>query len=143
VGFFLEGVEEVLEEDVRVLDAVGVLPDDPDHGGLGLGLVQRVEVLAEGGDDGLVLVGVFAEDVTDDDGCLLDDVGDLCADEGEKGADAQLSCWRDLDGQLADGAYRLADEVNINLCGVPGEVSKQSCISDMNELTRRALSEPP
>ncbi len=30
---------------------------------LGLGLVEGVEVLAEGGDDGLVAVGVAAEDV--------------------------------------------------------------------------------
>ena len=98
VGFLLERVEEVFQEDVRVLDAVGVLPDDPDHGGLGFGLVQRVEVLAERGDDGLVLVGVFAEDVADDDRGFLDDVGDLGAEEGEEGADAQLGCGCDLDG---------------------------------------------
>jgi len=40
---------------VGVLDALRVLADDPDHGGLRVGLVQRVEVLAQRPDDRLIL----------------------------------------------------------------------------------------
>ena len=58
----MEVVEERLQEFVGVVDPLGVLPDDPDHARHGLGLVQGVEILAERGDDRLVLVGVLPED---------------------------------------------------------------------------------
>jgi len=43
-----------LEQLVGVVDALGVLADDPDHARLGLGLVERVQVLAQRADDALV-----------------------------------------------------------------------------------------
>lgn len=53
-GFFGEGFQEELEQLVRVVDAVRVLADDPDHAGLGLRLIQRVQVLTQRGNDALI-----------------------------------------------------------------------------------------
>lgn len=80
-GLVGEREEEVFEEDVAVFDAVGVLADDPDHGSLGFGLVERVEVLAKRTDDGFVLVWVLTEDVADHDRGFLYDVGHFGGDE--------------------------------------------------------------
>ena len=41
-----------------IVDALSILPNDPDHGRLGLGLIQGFQVLAQGADDALVAVGV-------------------------------------------------------------------------------------
>ena len=48
-----------------VVDALGVLAYDPDHARLCLGVVESVEVFAEGADDVFVLVWVFAQNVAD------------------------------------------------------------------------------
>mmetsp|Transcript_777 Transcript_777/g.3202 ORF Transcript_777/g.3202 Transcript_777/m.3202 type:complete len:716 (+) Transcript_777:454-2601(+) len=114
----VEGLEEGLHELIGVVDALGVLADDPDHGGLGLGLVERLEVLAEGGDDLLVAVRVAAEDVLDHDDRLLHDVVDACLDELEKHGDAALRGALELDGAAADGAHGAAHEVHVDLRGV-------------------------
>lgn len=53
----VEALQEALQQLVCVVDPLGVLANDPDHGGAGVGLVQRVEVLAQGGDDALVPAG--------------------------------------------------------------------------------------
>ena len=45
-AFFGEGEQEVVEEDVGVVDSVGILANYPDHGAFCLGFVERVEVLA-------------------------------------------------------------------------------------------------
>lgn len=119
VRLLVEGEQEVVEQDLGILDALRVLPDDPDHGGLGLGLVKRVEVLAQPADDALVPVRVLAEDVADHNGGLLDDVGDLGGDEVEEDVDAGLCGLFELDGELADGADGLADEVDVDLGRVP------------------------
>jgi hypothetical protein len=55
-GLLGERLQERLQQLVRIVDAVRVLADDPDHGRLGLGLVQGVEGLAQRGDDGFVPV---------------------------------------------------------------------------------------
>eukprot|EP00968_Pinguiococcus_pyrenoidosus_P010320 scaffold805_cov251-Pinguiococcus_pyrenoidosus.AAC.5 len=114
----VEGLEEGLHELIGVVDALGVLADDPDHGGLGLGLVERLEVLAEGGDDLLVAVRVAAEDVLDHDDRLLHDVVDARLDELEKHGDAALRGALELDGAAADGAHGAAHEVHVDLRGV-------------------------
>ena len=54
---YQEAVEESIDELGGVVDALGVLSDDPDHGCPRLGLVQRFEVVAERGDGALVPVG--------------------------------------------------------------------------------------
>ena len=83
----VEVVQEALEQLVSVVDPLSVLADDPDHGGARLWLVQGVQVLTEGGDDGLVLVGVFAEDVLDHYHRLLHHVVDLGLDQIKQSRD--------------------------------------------------------
>ena len=55
---YQEAVEKSVDELGGVVDALGVLSDDPDHGRPRLGLVQRLQVVAERGDGALVPVGV-------------------------------------------------------------------------------------
>lgn len=98
-GLLEERVREVVHQLVRVLDAVRELPDDPDHGGFALWLVERVEVCAEGGDDAFVSPGVSPEDILDDDHGFLHDIGDLCLDKFKECFDAVICGWLDLDSQ--------------------------------------------
>lgn len=63
VALLLEHIEEGRQQLVGVLNLLGVLSNDPDQGRAGLGLVELLEVGAEGGDDALVAVGVLPEDV--------------------------------------------------------------------------------
>ena len=54
------------------------------------GFVERVQVLAERGNDALVFVGIFAENVLDDDDGFLDDVVDFSLDQIEQSRDASF-----------------------------------------------------
>lgn len=118
-GLVVEGGQIVLEEAVGVLDAVGVLADDPDDGGLGFGFVELVDVLNHVADDVLVLVGVLAEDVADHNRRLLDDVGNLRVDQFQQSVDALFCGGLDLDGELSDGTHCLAHEVDVDLSRIP------------------------
>jgi hypothetical protein len=120
-GLVVEGDEVVLQQLVRVFDAVGVLTDDPDDGGFGLGLVELVDVLDHRADNAFVLVGVFAEDVADDHGGFLDDVRDFGVDELEERVDTLSRGGFDFDGEFADGADSFADKVDVDL----GCISRQ------------------
>ena len=60
------------------------------HGRLGLGLIEVLEVLAERGDDGLVAVGVLAENILDDHHSLLHHVIYLCLDQLQQHGNASL-----------------------------------------------------
>ena len=62
-GLIQEGVQERAKELVRVVNAISVVPDNPDHGGLGLRLIKGVQVLAEGTNNGLVPIRILPEDV--------------------------------------------------------------------------------
>ena len=101
----LESVEEAVQQLVGIVDSLGILPDDPDHGGPRLRLVQRVQILAQRRDDVLVAVGVLAEDVLDDDDGLLDHVVDLRLDQLDKGRHTLLGGLLHFDGAAADGAH--------------------------------------
>ena len=50
----VEALQEALQQLVGVVDALGVLAHDPDHGGARVRLVQGVQVLTQRGDDALV-----------------------------------------------------------------------------------------
>lgn len=110
----LEPLEEAVEQLVGVVDPLGVLADDPDHGGARFGFVQRVEVFAQRAYDALVLVRVLPEDVLDDDDRFLDDVVHLGLDQVEQGRDAALGGRLDFDRAAADRADGLSDEVDID-----------------------------
>ena len=104
LGRLLEKVvREVVHQLVGVVDAIRELADDPDHGSLCLGLVERVQVLAELGDDAFVLARISSEDVLDDDDGLLNDVGHLRFDEAEEGVNACVRGCLNLD---CDAPYR-------------------------------------
>ena len=62
-GFVEEGIKEGGEQLVRIINAVCVVTNNPDHGGFCVGLVQGVEVLAKSSNDGLISVWILPEDV--------------------------------------------------------------------------------
>lgn len=115
----VESSQIILQEAVRVLNAIRVLSNDPDDSGLCFGLVQVVYVLDDMPNDAFVLVGILAEDVANDDSSFLDNVGNFGADELEEAVDALSSCGLDFNGELSDGTNGLAHEMNVNFCGVP------------------------
>lgn len=121
-GFFQERQQKVLEQLVRVLDPIGVLSEDPNHSSLGIGCVQRVQVLAQRANDALVLVRIPPENVFNDDDSLLHDVADFGFDEREQSRDAKIRRCSNLDGDPADGPHSLAHEFHVNLGGVSGTV---------------------
>ena len=77
-GFLQESVRKIIHELVGVVNTVCELADDPDDRSLGLGLVEQVQVLAQLGDDALVLSWVSSEDVLDHNHSFLHDVGHFC-----------------------------------------------------------------
>lgn len=77
IRLILEVLNEVGHELVSIIDDLDVLSNNPDNRSLGLWVVEVVEVLADVSEEALVLVGVLAEDISNDDDCLLHDVGDL------------------------------------------------------------------
>jgi len=64
-GLVFETGREVRDQLDRVLDTLAVLPDDPDHGGTGVSVIQLLQVRAQVFDDALVAVGVLPEYVPD------------------------------------------------------------------------------
>lgn len=50
----MEALKEALQQLIRIVNPLGVLAHNPDHGSPGLGLIQGVQVLAQGGDDALI-----------------------------------------------------------------------------------------
>ena len=103
---------------ISIVDTLGILSDNPDHGSLGLRLVQGLKIGAQGGNDALVPVGVLAEDVLDDDDGLLHNVVDLGLDKVEEHLDAALGSLLELDGAASDGAHGLAHELDIDFCRI-------------------------
>mmetsp|Transcript_25595 Transcript_25595/g.55373 ORF Transcript_25595/g.55373 Transcript_25595/m.55373 type:complete len:327 (+) Transcript_25595:1175-2155(+) len=113
-----KGLQERLQKLVGVVDAVCVLPDDPHHTRLGLGLVQVLQVLAQGADHRLVAVGVLSEDVLDHHHRLLHHIGHLGLDQIQQHVDAALRCLAQLYRTAADGPHRASHELHVHLCGV-------------------------
>ena len=93
-----ERIRQIVHQLVRILNPVRKLAHDPNHRRLRLGLVQRVEVLAQHRDDALVLPWVPPEDVLDHDHGLLDDVCHLRLNELEQSFDAVVRGGLDFDG---------------------------------------------
>mmetsp|Transcript_34025 Transcript_34025/g.78514 ORF Transcript_34025/g.78514 Transcript_34025/m.78514 type:complete len:352 (+) Transcript_34025:1119-2174(+) len=122
--FLFEVFEEGVQKFVGVVDAFGIFADDPDHGRLGLGFVQSLQIFAEGGDDALVAVGIPAEDVFDDDDGFLHHVIDLGLYEFQEYADAAFGRSLQFDGTPSDGAHALAHEIHVHFGGIFLEFQK-------------------
>jgi hypothetical protein len=117
--FLQKRKQEILQQLIRVLDPIRILPHDPNHRRLRIRRIKRVQVLTQRSNDPLVLVRVAPEDVLDDDDRFLDDVGHFGFHQREEDRDAQVGGGGDFDGEAADGAYGLADEFDVDFGGVP------------------------
>ena len=110
-----ERLQELLEDLVRVVDTLCVLPDDPHHRRPRLRLVQRVEILAQRRNNALVPVRVPPEDVLDHDDGLLDDVAHARLDQLDQHVDAPLRCRLDPDRTPPNRPHRSTHEVDVHL----------------------------
>mmetsp|Transcript_10469 Transcript_10469/g.36831 ORF Transcript_10469/g.36831 Transcript_10469/m.36831 type:complete len:710 (+) Transcript_10469:291-2420(+) len=117
-GLVVEVVEEGIQDLINLVDALGILSQDPNHRGLGLRLVQFLQVVAERFEHLLVPRRVLAEDVLDDDTGLLHDVVHLRLDQLQQHGDGPLASALELHGDAADGAHGLPHEVYIDARGV-------------------------
>lgn len=50
----MEALEEALQQLVSVVDPLGVLAHNPDHGSTSIRLIQRVQILAQCGNDAFI-----------------------------------------------------------------------------------------
>jgi hypothetical protein len=114
----LEALQKALQKLSGIIDALGILTNNPDHRCLGLRLIERLQVLAECSDDTLIFVGVATEDILDNNNGLLDDVVDLGLDQVKKDVYALLSGTLKLNGTTSNGTDSLADELNIDFLSV-------------------------
>mmetsp|Transcript_61830 Transcript_61830/g.177325 ORF Transcript_61830/g.177325 Transcript_61830/m.177325 type:complete len:728 (+) Transcript_61830:225-2408(+) len=117
-GLVVEVVEEGIQDLINLVDALGILSQDPNHRGLGLRLVQFLQVVAERFEHLLVPRRVLAENVLDDDTGLLHDVVHLRLDQLQQHGDGPLAGALELHGDAADGAHGLPHEVYIDARGV-------------------------
>lgn len=53
-ALIVEALEEALQQLVGVVNPLGVLANNPDHSSTSVRLIQRVEVLTQGGDDAFI-----------------------------------------------------------------------------------------
>lgn len=53
-ALIMEALEEALQQFIGIVDPLGVLAHNPDHGSPGLGLIQGVQILTQCGDHTLV-----------------------------------------------------------------------------------------
>lgn len=53
-SFFREGLQEGLQQLISIVNPFSILPNDPDHAGLGFRLIQCVQILTQSGNDALV-----------------------------------------------------------------------------------------
>lgn len=50
----MESLQEALQQLVSVVDPLGVLANNPDHGSTSIGLIQRVKILTQCGNDAFI-----------------------------------------------------------------------------------------
>mmetsp|Transcript_41246 Transcript_41246/g.129581 ORF Transcript_41246/g.129581 Transcript_41246/m.129581 type:complete len:361 (+) Transcript_41246:469-1551(+) len=121
---FRETLEETVEQLARVVNSLSILADDPDHAGLGLRVVQRVQVLTESANDALVLVGVLAKDVSDHNDRFLYHVVHFGLNQSDEHVDASFCCSLKFDGTTPNAANCFANELTIDFSGVLHELHK-------------------
>jgi len=82
LGWLLqEGVHQIIHKFVGIIYPVGELTNDPNHGSLGLGFIEEVQVFAKRGDNPFVLAWVSTENVLGDNDDLLNHIRDFRLDE--------------------------------------------------------------
>ena len=79
--FFLKRFKEGIKEFIGIVNTLGILSNNPNHGRLCLWFIQRIEIVAQSGNDGLISIGITTEDVLNNDYGLLDDIVHLRLDE--------------------------------------------------------------
>mmetsp|Transcript_10368 Transcript_10368/g.32381 ORF Transcript_10368/g.32381 Transcript_10368/m.32381 type:complete len:728 (+) Transcript_10368:216-2399(+) len=114
----VEVVQEVVKQLVDLVNALGVLAQDPDHGRLRLRLVQLLQAVAKCRENSLVPHRILAEDVLDHDCCLLHDVIHLRLEELQQHLDGPLARPLKLDRDAPDRANSLPDEIDVDTRGV-------------------------
>lgn len=77
IRLVLEILHEIGHKFISIIDDFNILSNDPDDGGLSFRVIQIVEILADISKQSLVFIGVLPEDITDDDDCLLHNVGNF------------------------------------------------------------------
>lgn len=78
---FQEGIHQVIHEFVGIIDPIGELTNDPNHGRLGFRFIEDVQVFAKGGNNPLVLTRISTENILGDDDRLLNHIRDFRLDE--------------------------------------------------------------
>mmetsp|Transcript_11339 Transcript_11339/g.28546 ORF Transcript_11339/g.28546 Transcript_11339/m.28546 type:complete len:246 (-) Transcript_11339:725-1462(-) len=112
----------MFEQLYAVVDPVGILPDDPNHGCFGLGLIQAVQILTQVRNDDLVLARVLPEDVPDYHHGLLYHVANLGLDQVKQRVHTPFGGPAQLDGALANRSHRPSDALDVHLGGVLTEL---------------------
>ena len=118
IWLVFEVLDEVCHEFISVINYFDVLSDDPDDGGLGFGIIEVVQVLADVCEQPLILVWVFSEYVADDDDCFLNDIGYFSFESFPKALDALIGHFLQFDSALTHGVDCLSDKLHIYLMNV-------------------------
>jgi len=117
-GFFLKIQDEGLEQQPDPLNVFALLAEDPDHGALGLVVVQGLQVLANNFDDELVLEGVLAEEVSAHDYTLLHHLVHFGLHQLDQHLHALVGRRCQLQRHLRNGAHSFAHELDVDFVRV-------------------------
>ena len=118
IGFILEVLDEVSHQVISIVDDLDVLANDPDNGGFGLWIVQVIEIFADIGEEAFVFVGVFPEDIADDDDCLLHYIGYFSFECFPEALYAFVCHFFKFDSTLAHGIDCFSYEFNVDFVDV-------------------------
>jgi len=118
IWLVFEVLNEVCHEFISVINYFDVLSDDPDDGGLGFGVIEVVQVLADVCEQPLILVGVLSENVADDDDCFLNDIGYFSPESFPKALHALIGHFLQFDSALTHGVHCLSDKLHVHLMNI-------------------------
>mmetsp|Transcript_49959 Transcript_49959/g.109151 ORF Transcript_49959/g.109151 Transcript_49959/m.109151 type:complete len:373 (+) Transcript_49959:458-1576(+) len=114
----MESVQVRVQEFFHIGDALGVFPQDPNHGSLGLRLIQFIDMLADLSQDGLKLGRILSEDILNDNDRGLDHMSLTILQQFRELLNASLGCPLEFDSTSPDSSNGLANKVNINFHGI-------------------------
>ena len=140
--FIQERVHEVIHELIGVVNPIGELTNNPNHGRLGFRFIEKVEVFAKCGDNSLVLSRVSTENIFGDNNRLLNHVRDFRLDELQERLYTAIGGWFDFNGKTADGSNRFSHEIHIDFGSISATYVRIARKKREGELTPRARLEP-